>query len=547
MLRSKRWPLLAAAAIGGSLLIAGSAAQAFPALTGVPSAQPKTPGVTEPTILSPGLSQIEVARGSMVMDGGTSDNPRYGYDGDLPNLLPVAGDLPSAGPPVHHNEATKTEPDKNTYLVLQNQTGADATYNYGTHFLFQGHELGSPGFISRINLDADSKHRVTLMANKDVNGNPLSTIDGSTWDPFAQKLLFTTENSSAPEYQATLGYPSQVSDISGCIGRGGYEGIQNDSAGNVWIVEDVGGKAGTVNTHAKQPNSFLYRYVPVDPTDLTKGGKLQALKVTSLQTGDAIAFHNGQADSDILSQDEKDLHTYGNTFYTTWVTIHSADQGCDQVAGFDANTAAKAANATPFKRPENGLFRPGSKFRQFVFDETGDTNALTEAGSAYGGFGGLMMLTQAGGPSANHGILKPIFVGDVDHTGLDNMAFASTKDLIVVEDAGDGLHTQRNELDSAFDVNVLADYGNPATPVPTRIFAEGRDPSATIDSGFSGMPGFQNEGDNEITGMHISDGDPSTGGILGAKIPSNFTHSSPWRAFYTAQHGDNVTYQLFLG
>ena len=33
------------------------------------------------------------------------------------------------------------------------------------------------------------------------------------------------------------------SDVSGALGRGGYEGIQDDSAGNIWIVEDVGGDA----------------------------------------------------------------------------------------------------------------------------------------------------------------------------------------------------------------------------------------------------------------------------------------------------------------
>src|SRR5262249_58880740 len=110
-------------------------------------------------VLSPGLAQIEITRGSQVLDGGTAAVPYYGYDGDGP-LVPAAGDLPTA---IHKVEATKTEPDKNTYLILKGQHGPDAQYNYGTHFLFQGHELGSPGYITRINLDADPAHRVTLM------------------------------------------------------------------------------------------------------------------------------------------------------------------------------------------------------------------------------------------------------------------------------------------------------------------------------------------------------------------------------------------------
>ena len=62
---------------------------------------------------------------------------------------------------------------------------------------------------------------------------------------------------------------------------------------------------------------------------------------------------------------------------------------------------------------------------------------------------------------------------------------------------------------------MTVDYSNPANQ-PARLFAEGRDPSATLDSAFGAFDGFQNEGDNEITGFHVSNGDPSTNGILGA-------------------------------
>ena len=82
-----------------------------------------------------------------------------------------------------------------------------------------------------------------------------------------------------------------------------------------------------------------------------------------------------------------------------------------------------------------------------------------------------------------------------------------------------------------------------------RFLAEGRDASATIDSGLLGSPGFQNEGDNEITGIHASDGDPTARGILGAKVPRLFSFTDGrstqrWRLFYTAQHGDNVTWEI---
>jgi hypothetical protein len=84
---------------------------------------------------------------------------------------------------------------------------------------------------------------------------------------------------------------------------------------------------------------------------------------------------------------------------------------------------------------------------------------------------------------------------------------------------------------------VTKDYSSGLQPV--RFLAEGRDASATLDSswGFS-----NNEGDNEITGIHVSDGDPSKGGILGARIPTPF--NGAWRVFWTQQHGDNVTWEI---
>src|SRR5712691_5883881 len=303
-------------------LVTVSGATADVGLQGVAQANAKMAGLAIPNVLSPKLIEVVVAQGSTPLENGTADFPFYGYNGAGP-MLPAPGDVQSSS---HHAEATKTEPDKNTYLVLAEQGSPDPQYHYGTHFLFQGHEsgIGNPkkGSITRINLDADGAHRVTLLASTDVDGKPLPVFDGSTWNPWAQRLLFTAElGNQGGVWQATLDYPAIVEDISGALGRGGYEGIQNDADGNLWIVEDVGGPSGTVNVNARQPNSFLYRFLPKDPTDL-KAGTLQALQVLSLASGQLIVFHAGQADADILSQDVRDLHTYGNVFQTKWVTLH---------------------------------------------------------------------------------------------------------------------------------------------------------------------------------------------------------------------------------
>src|SRR5262249_36144378 len=73
------------------------------------------------------------------------------------------------------------------------------------------------------------------------------------------------------------------------------------------------------------------------------------------------------------------LHQYGRKFTTRWLDI-STTTPTTPFHGAEDNALAKAAGATPFKRPENFAFRPGSNFRELYFDETGDTDNRTCAG-----------------------------------------------------------------------------------------------------------------------------------------------------------------------
>jgi hypothetical protein len=530
--------------------LAGAAALSVVAVLGVASfanepvvsdagtANTKAVGITLPDKLSPQWRETTVAQGSTALENPSALTSWYGYFNDGP-MVPAPGAVQAAG---HNVEATKSEPDKNTYLVVKGQHGADPAYDYGTHFLYQGHELSTDvgDYITRINLDADAAHRVTKLAETEADGTtPVPEIDGSTWDPFAQRLLFTTEGGlSGGVVEATLDYPSKVSNLWGVLGQGGFEGIQNDRYGNVYIVEDSGGPAGTVNKNSKQPNSFIYRLLPYDPTNLDKGGKLQVLQVASIEHPGAIVFNAGKADADILSADTKDLHTYGHILKTLWVTVH--DTKTDGTAAFDANAAAKNAGGTPFKRPENGQFKPGTGFKRFYFAETGDTTLTTEAGGAYGGFGAIQELRQD--PNSDRGTLRLFYQSDKTHSSFDNVTFFDRTHVIFVQDQGDGLHSSLNALDSAFMFDVNEDYSAGAQPI--KVIAEGRDPSATIDSaiGATSGNGFNNEGDNELTGIHDSNGDPTADGLLGAGIPKGLSHG--WRLFYTHQHGDNVTSEI---
>jgi hypothetical protein len=536
---------MAGAAIMGVAAAANGADTNKVSLTNVPTANQKAEGYAPASRLSPELEARVLALGSMLVENPYALTSTYGYDNDVTTAGGFPQMLPTKTNP--NTEAQKTEPDKNTYVVFKGGLmGADPTYNYGAQFLFQGHEGGAGGnsYVTRINLDADAAHKVTVLATNDVNGNPIKTIDGSTWEPFARRLLLTTENANNPTYAATPGYPSSVTDVSGALGRGGYEGIQDDRDGNIWIVEDIGGSFKTDSTGAsttvKRPNSFIYRYVPASPGDLAHG-KLQVLQALN-SNGQPITFESQAA---VNNPDQVALHSYGQTFRTSWITIHdTATQGN---APFNANTAAKAAHATPFKRPENGVFQPSDGFRNFFFTETGDTDATSVENSTAGGWGSLFQLTQSS-PSADTGRIRVFYKGDQVHSGVDNIGFISATQLGAVEDAGDLLHTQRNALDSGYVWDITKNYASGAQP--TRWLAEGRDASATIDSSFGGFG--KNDSDNEITGLHISNGDPSVQGILGTAKPNFGTGAADndnngkatWRWFYTQQHGDNVTYEV---
>jgi hypothetical protein len=225
-----------------------------------PTANPRA-GVQD-NVLTAGLDETSVAWGQLPLS-----NPdaavgvtHYGY-------------ATTPGQPLTQDphEALKTEPDKNVYLVFN-----------GHHYLYQGHEGGTRGYVTRVDLDAtDVTQRVSLVTDVDDKGGALPTFDGITWDPWSHQLLLTAE-SAAPKggvWGVTLdgsGNATSAAVRLAAIGSGGYEGIQNDSDGNVWIVEDIGGAA--VGS-GKKPNSYVYRFTPTDRADLTKWGTLQALQV----------------------------------------------------------------------------------------------------------------------------------------------------------------------------------------------------------------------------------------------------------------------------
>src|SRR5439155_17952589 len=141
-------------------------------VSGVPAANPV---VISPNVLSPEFMAGLTAEGLDLLENPSGLITRFG------NL----------------SDGSRTEPDENTYLILDhNPRGPTPDYDYGRHFLFQGHEnSGNLAHITRINLDvADPDHRITLLTPADENGlTGFNSIDGSTWVPFSRTLVFTQE------------------------------------------------------------------------------------------------------------------------------------------------------------------------------------------------------------------------------------------------------------------------------------------------------------------------------------------------------------------
>jgi Alkaline phosphatase PhoX len=454
----------------------------------VPSANPR---VGHPAnIIALGFALQKIAQGSDPLENPSGIITHFGFLNDSPPQ-PI--------------ERTRTEPDENTYLVLdQNPGGPSAGYDYGRHFLYQGHENAADfAYITRINLDvADPAHRITLLTPVGNDGKThFGSIDGSTWDPFTRTLLFTQERgTSGGVIQLSAGFPAQVTTLDGILGKGGYEGIHPDNAGNLLIIEDSGGTSVPVDPanpssskNARNPNSFVYRFVPYDVTNLLVGGRLEALQVsideTPLKFVPVDATHpNG----DVFSDAQLKLHTPGTSWPVRWVTVHDTgllDASDPAPAAYDANLAAKNAGATPFKRPENAQFLPGSGCKSFVFDATGDTSAISGNQAALAARGAWGSIFRVDFNSDNQdGRLSIIVLGTPEQSSFDNLTFIDSKTILVAEERGDTLHKQLNALDSIWAYDVRGDVPN-----ARRFLALGRDTDSESDAALldANTAGFQ--------------------------------------------------------
>ena len=122
------------------------------------------------------------------------------------------------------SNGTRTEPDENTYLVLHKNPGGPtpATTTASTSSSRATRTAAvSPTSPGSTSTSTDPAHRITLLTPVGADGKTgFSTIDGSTWEPHTQTLLFTREaGKHGGVIEHAVGWPPVVRTLDGVLGR----------------------------------------------------------------------------------------------------------------------------------------------------------------------------------------------------------------------------------------------------------------------------------------------------------------------------------------
>ena len=217
------------------------------------------------------------------------------------------------------------------------------------------------GYITRINLDADAAHRVTLLATRTSTARRSRRSTARPGIRGPSELLFTTENAERADLRGDAGLPVDRRRRLGRARprrlRGHPERLRRQPLDRRGHRRREQGRDDARSSRTASSTATC----PRTPGDLAQR---QAPGAPGAATRTAIRSRSSRRQP-LNAPDQLALHTYGNVFDTRWVTIH--DTAADGNAPFNANVAAKAAHATPFKRPgERRSSGPGSHFTRVL-------------------------------------------------------------------------------------------------------------------------------------------------------------------------------------
>ena len=268
---------------------------------------------------------------------------------------------------------------------------------------------------------------------------------------------------------------------------------------------------------------------------ISHNGKLQALQVLNA-AGDPITFDEPGGRQQ--SRPGRPAHLRPDLRHAAG--SRSTTPGSTARRRSTPTTLAKAAHATPFKRPENGLFRPGSRFGEFYFDETGDTDATSPENGDRGRLD-VDLQAHAANPSSDHGQLTLFYKGDQAHAGFDNVAFLSEDNDHVRR--GRGRHAALAAQRARFGLRVrrhaeLREPGEPAGALARRG-------SRPVGDARLGQRRVRQERGRQRDHRHRTCPTATRASAASsARRCRRARRPASWRWFYTQQHGDNPTYEV---
>ena len=422
-------PVAAAGAVGFTT-IGGAAPSGNPALTNVPTANAKVAGYAPwPNVLSPELRQSIVgAQGSTPLE-----NPNANFT----NTATATDERDAASAPagVHKTRRRRgprprrrrPSPTRTPTSCSTARRAPTRTTTTARHFLFQGHELAR---AKATGLHHPHQPRRRRRASRDAPGDAgrpratrSPTIDGSTWDPFAQRLLFTTENASGGDLGGDARLPvdgrrplrlDRARRLRGHPERLGRQHL--DRRGHRRL------RRSRRTPHAKQPNSFVYRFVPDERRATSHDGKLQVLQVA--RTSRPADRVHERADVRRQRPTRTRCTPTATSFATAWVTIHDTTSTAPRRSTPTRSPRRSAARRSSGPRTASSARARGSRSSSSTRPATPrDRAGRRRPASAVCGWR-LFKLTQRR-RRPTPGTLTLFYLGDTVHTGFDNCAFLS--------------------------------------------------------------------------------------------------------------------------
>ena len=270
-----------------------------------PSAVPKVTGQAAPNALISGLVESAVAQGSTPLENGTQAIPFYGYDGDGP-MLPAPGAVQTPGSRRSDQDRARQEHLPRAAVSaarMRPTTTARASSSRATR---SARRAASPASTSMPTPRIGSPDRRQGHQRQRARFRRLDL--GSV----AARLLFTPRRggrrSLAGDDRLSLGVVGHLGRLRPRRIRGHPERLRRQRLDRRGHRRPERARSTTTRSSRTASSTASSRR---KRNDLTQGGKLQALQVMSLATRPADRVPRRQADADILSQDVKDLHTYG--------------------------------------------------------------------------------------------------------------------------------------------------------------------------------------------------------------------------------------------